>query len=62
MKRGYVLVWASVFLTLVLVAFGVGLWLGHSHVSYVIAPLIVVAWTWWSALQGVRQRRKAPGS
>jgi hypothetical protein len=57
MKRGYVPIWVAVFSTLVVIALAGALWLGHQNYAVLIAPLAVVAWTWWSAILGIRERR-----
>lgn len=65
MKRGFVPVWAAVFSTLVSIAYAGALWLGHSQgrdYARVLVLLPIVAWMWWSAIQGLRERRDAKES
>jgi len=61
MKRGYVPVWAAALVTLLLGTLLVALWFTHHQSNYpsFIAAIAPVAWAWWSAIQGVRQRRNA---
>jgi hypothetical protein len=63
MHRGYVPVWAAVFVTVVLAAGALALWLGHQRRDYffILVPAAPVAWSWWSAIMGLRERRNAKG-
>ena len=51
--------WMAAALTLAVAAFVLGLWLTHSQRNYIIfiAPALAIAWGWWSAIKGLRERR-----
>ncbi len=59
MTRGRLPVWMAAAFTLVVAGFVLMLWLTHSQRNYIIfiPPALAVAWGWWSAIRGLRERR-----